>query len=67
MITRIKRVLGMAWATPVVRTAVQTAAGILAAAIAADVLNVLDGDVWRTAFAAAMAAAAAKLQAAARS
>jgi hypothetical protein len=67
MIDRLKRLLGMAWATPPVRTAVQTAAGIVAAAVAADVLNLFDGSVWRGALSAALAAAASRFQAAARS
>ena len=62
--SQIKRVLGMAWATPVIRTAVQ--AGLGAALAVLSSAAVLDSSAAKAAFAAAVAAAVAKLQASAR-
>ena len=60
--SRIKHLLGMAWATPVVRTAAQAGLAI----IVASGVGFTDVAVWKTAALAAGAALFAKLQASAR-
>jgi hypothetical protein len=64
--TTIKRLIGMSYASPVFRTGVQAVLGVVAAAVAADQWDVLNEDVWKTAFVAGIAAVIAKLQATAR-
>jgi len=64
--SKIKHLIGMAYATPVVRTAVQAAVGAGLAVLAAAGVGVLDAGVIKAAVGAAAAAAVAKLQAAAR-
>lgn len=59
---KINQILGMAWATPVVRTAVQ--AGL--AVVVASGLDFVDVEVWKTAVLSAGAAGLAALQAASR-
>jgi hypothetical protein len=66
MIDRIKQLVGMAYTTPPVRTAVQVGLGVLLAAFAANHLSLFDGGVWKVALQAALAAAAAKIQASVR-
>lgn len=62
----IKRILGMAWATPAIRTAVQSALGAGLAVLVAAGADVLDAGVIKLAIGAAAAALVAKLQASAR-
>lgn len=64
---KLKKLVGMAWATPVVRTAVQAGAGAGLAVLAASGADVLDPSVVRLAVGAAVAALVAKLQASVRS
>lgn len=58
----IKRALGMAWATPAIRTSIQTGLAI----IVASGVGFTDVAVWKAAALAAGAALFAKLQATAR-
>jgi hypothetical protein len=58
----IKRALGMAWASPVARTAVQAGLAI----VVASGTGFIDAAVWKTAALAAGAALFAKLQSSAR-
>ena len=60
--TSIKRALGMAWATPIVRTAVQAATVVLVGAG----MGWVDPEVWKLAGLAAGAAVFAKVQEASR-
>jgi hypothetical protein len=66
MMKTFKHVVGMAWATPVVRTSIQAGIGAGLAVLAAAGTGVLSSGVARLAVGSAVAAVVAKLQEASR-
>lgn len=60
--TQLKRALGMAWATPAIRTAIQAGLAI----VVASGTDFIDAEVWKSAVLAGGAALFASLQAKAR-